>query len=89
MSTENERLLMQACTATLLFHSGQPWTQNNATQWFLLTGSQEATAKVLCDFVRSVLDKISQHRPDTRSGTALRSEARTSGANPEAGTDSK
>jgi hypothetical protein len=41
----------------LMFHGGE-WTDNDRAMWQALTGSQEATAKVLCDLARKVLRDV-------------------------------
>jgi hypothetical protein len=48
--------LAAACEATLLFH-GSDWSPAVAERWTELTGSREATTKVLCDFQRAALQK--------------------------------
>lgn len=45
----------KALAAALLFHNGQPWDKAASSEWFKLTGSYEATTKVLCDTVRRAL----------------------------------
>jgi hypothetical protein len=49
--TDAERL----ARAVLLFHHGGEWTQADRDQWLALTGSAEATIKVLCDLARRIL----------------------------------
>jgi hypothetical protein len=41
--------------ALLLFHRGSPWTADNGAEWHALTGSYDATTKVLCDLAREIL----------------------------------
>jgi hypothetical protein len=41
--------------AVLLFHKGGEWTPDNLAEWRVMTGSMEATTKVLCDVAREVL----------------------------------
>jgi len=52
-----EPSLRAACEATLLFHSGSPWTEEKQREWERLTGdvSHQVTTKRLCDFIRSTL----------------------------------
>lgn len=45
-----------ALEAVLLFHSGAPWDDRKTSIWQYLTGTHEATTKVLCDTVRSALN---------------------------------
>lgn len=49
-----------ALTAVLLFHSGGEWTADKAGVWLRITGTREATTKVLCDHVRSALAMIDE-----------------------------
>jgi hypothetical protein len=41
--------------AVLLFHKGGEWTPDNLAEWRVMTGSTEATTKVLRDVAREVL----------------------------------
>lgn len=43
-----------ALKAVLIFHSGGNW-MDVAGEWLRITGTREATTKVLCDHVRSAL----------------------------------
>lgn len=45
----------RALCAVLLFHSPSLWTDTKRLCWMELTGSSEATTKVLCDTVRKAL----------------------------------
>ena len=45
----------QALEAVLLFHSGREWDGDARAKWRELTGSSEATTKVLCDCVRKAM----------------------------------
>ncbi len=45
----------QALCAVLIFHHGGPWTADKCREWTAITGVEEATTKVLCDHIRSVL----------------------------------
>lgn len=40
--------------AVILFHSSNSWTKEQQSMWENLTGSFEATSKVLCDLARTV-----------------------------------
>lgn len=48
--------LRDACEAVLMFHSGGAWDAARAEEWLALTGSNEATTKALCDFVRKAVN---------------------------------
>jgi len=52
---ESSTSMEDALNATLLFHSGGPWTEEKQAQWVEITGRTEATSKVLCDHIRWVL----------------------------------
>lgn len=43
--------------AVLLFHGKGPWVQDKAREWLALTGTPEATNKVLCDLARRLLEE--------------------------------
>jgi hypothetical protein len=47
--------LVAALRLPLLFHSGAPWTEERRLEWRSLTGSYEATTKVMCDAIREAL----------------------------------
>jgi hypothetical protein len=47
-----------ALQLALLFHSGGEWDDAKIAEWFRITGTREATTKVLCDHVRSMLTLI-------------------------------
>jgi len=47
--------LEDALRAVLLFHSTGEWDEPKRTEWRRITGTNEATTKVLCDHVRSAL----------------------------------
>lgn len=55
--------LMEVVEAFLLFHDGGYWDAPKASRWKSLTGSEEATTKVLCDFARQVMALC---RPDSK-----------------------
>jgi len=46
--------LRDALKLVLLFHGGR-WDDAEKTEWHRITGTREATTKVLCDHVRSAL----------------------------------
>jgi hypothetical protein len=48
MSDDSDRL----AEAVLLFHAGGPWSECHRARWHELTGSEAATARVLCDLAR-------------------------------------
>lgn len=41
--------------AVLLFHSQGAWMEAKSAEWLRLTGTREATSKVLCDLARRLL----------------------------------
>lgn len=41
--------------AVLLFHRGGAWTGMDRNEWVMLTSSDEATTRVLCDLARRLL----------------------------------
>lgn len=45
----------EALMLVLLFYSTGPWTDAAKAEWLKITGTREATTKVLCDHVRAVL----------------------------------
>lgn len=46
-----------ALAAVLLFHSAGRWDAQKRQQWWNLTFSEEATTKVLCEFVRWAMER--------------------------------
>lgn len=59
--------LLAGCLATLLFHSGGPWDAKRRDEWRRLTGSDEATTKVLCDTIRRIISaSASEPEPKAR-----------------------
>jgi hypothetical protein len=50
--------VMDALKLVLLFHSGGAWDDAKIAEWLRITGTREATTKVLCDHVRSMLTPI-------------------------------
>jgi hypothetical protein len=59
MSTENDPQaslsVVDALYLPLLFHSPSPWDECKITEWQRITGTREATTRVLCDHIRKVL----------------------------------
>src|SRR5262245_61865803 len=49
---ERERALREALRLPLLFHSGGPWDDSRRLEWCRITGTDEATTKVMCDTIR-------------------------------------
>ncbi len=47
--------LEDAVKLVLLFHSGGIWDNDKRAEWLRITGSTEATTKVMCDHLRSAL----------------------------------
>jgi hypothetical protein len=39
----------------LMFHAGGPWDADKVARWKAITGTTEATSRVMCDTIRSVL----------------------------------
>lgn len=58
LMTRDENEMTAALMAVLLFHSGGEWDDDKRQTWKFLTGTDEATAKTLCDFVRKSLPVI-------------------------------
>jgi hypothetical protein len=46
-----------ALRAVLIFHSGGDWRKRQA-EWLRMTGTREATTRVLCDHVRTILIEL-------------------------------
>lgn len=44
-----------ALRLALLFHAGGPWGDAAQAEWWRLSGSTEATTRVLCDHIRAAL----------------------------------
>jgi hypothetical protein len=53
--TEPTYGMRNALRLVLLFHAGGEWDQGRRDEWKRLTGTSEATTKVLCDHIRSAL----------------------------------
>lgn len=49
--------LLDAARAALLFHSASPWDVEKAAEWKRLTGSDDATTRALCEFLRVAIAK--------------------------------
>lgn len=47
--------LERLARAVLLFHGNGPWMPDKSNEWLMLTGSREATNRVLCDLARRLL----------------------------------
>jgi hypothetical protein len=47
--------IIDVLRAVLMFHDGATWDANRRAEWKRITGSDEATTKVLCDHVRAAL----------------------------------
>lgn len=47
--------LLDAIKLPLLFHAGGAWDDQRKAEWLRITGTNEATAKVMCDHLRSAL----------------------------------
>jgi hypothetical protein len=50
--------LVAALRLPLLFHGGGDWTEERRAEWKALTGSDEATTKVMCDTIRAALARV-------------------------------
>lgn len=57
-AVEQRRMLKDIAKATLLFHSGSPWSAAKSEEWKQLTGRDEATTRQLCDFIREQLELV-------------------------------
>jgi hypothetical protein len=58
-----------ALRAVLMFHEGGEWSADRRAEWKRITGSDEATTKVLCDHVRAALVLASEgddHGPNSK-----------------------
>lgn len=51
---------IDAIKLALLFHSSSPWDDAKRAEWLRITGSSEASTKVLCDHLRAVLSENKQ-----------------------------
>ena len=49
--------LLLCAEATLLFHSGGMWSEKTSARWKELTGTDNATNKMLCDMHRAAIAK--------------------------------
>ncbi len=57
-------MFRRVAEATLLFHSGGPWTVARSDRWNELTGEVDATTKTLCDFARRVYAELDAELPE-------------------------
>ena len=48
--------LRDALELPLLFHGAGPWDEAKRARWKAITGSDEATNKVMCDHIRKALE---------------------------------
>lgn len=48
--------MRDALRLVLMFHAGGEWGELRREQWKSITGTYEATSKVMCDHIRRVLD---------------------------------
>jgi hypothetical protein len=55
--------LLDAIRLVLLFHGGGDWNKEHRAEWLRITGTAEATTKVMCDHLRSALAVYSTERP--------------------------
>lgn len=53
-------LVAGALELPLLFHGGSPWDDEKAAKWEAITGSKEATSKVMCDHLRLALEVVGE-----------------------------
>lgn len=53
--TERIEFMKHALEAVLLFHSSKNWDSECQARWIELTGTEVATTRSLCDFIRSCL----------------------------------
>lgn len=60
-----------ALRLVLLFHSGGVWGEAQKTEWLRITGTTEATTKVMCEHVRSALACLDSD--EREAANALRS----------------
>lgn len=42
----------------LLVHGAGPWTEERREEWRSITGTDEATTRVMCDTIRALLARI-------------------------------
>jgi hypothetical protein len=42
----------------ILFHQGGEWTKEHQAEWLWITGTTEATSRVMCDTIRALRAKI-------------------------------
>jgi hypothetical protein len=66
--SEPSYAVADALRLVLLFHDGGEWNTEKRLEWLRITGTREATTKVMCDHVRSMLALIEQEG-DTARGS--------------------
>lgn len=54
--------VLDALRLPLLFHGAGPWDDAKRLAWLRITGTEEATTKVMCDHLRMVLGIVEGHR---------------------------
>jgi hypothetical protein len=54
VKADRDRLLA-VVQLPLMFHSGRPWSELDRRRWQEITGTEEATAKVMCDTIRDAI----------------------------------
>jgi len=50
-----------AMKVPVLFHDSGPWEGTKAAEWLRITGTREATTKVLCDHMRMMIRETQMH----------------------------
>jgi len=50
--------LRAALELPLMFHASGPWDEDKRRRWKEITGSDEATTKIMCDHIRNVLATV-------------------------------
>jgi hypothetical protein len=59
-ATEVVKALIKVVDSLLLFHEQGAWTAEDQTRWVELTGSSQATTRVLCDAARRALKEAGE-----------------------------
>lgn len=54
--------LREACEAVLMFYQAVDWGEKSRNRWAALTGSKDATTRVMCDTVRRALGQKESER---------------------------
>jgi hypothetical protein len=62
-TSEPSTVLGDALRLVLLFHAGGPWDAERQREWLRITGTTEATTKVLCDHIRAALALADETAP--------------------------